>query len=34
MTYGTNGTASRYYVGPLPTRRQWVRLEVPRARSA
>jgi len=29
MTYGTNGTASRYYVGPLPTAGQWVRLEVP-----
>jgi len=29
MTYGTNGTASRYYVGPPADRGQWVRLEVP-----
>ncbi len=27
--YGTNKTASRYYVGPVPTAGQWVRLEVP-----
>lgn len=29
--YGTNGTASRRYVGPIPTAGQWVRLEVPAA---
>jgi hypothetical protein len=27
--YGTNGTASRRYVGPLPAAGQWVRLAVP-----
>ena len=26
---GVNGTASRYYAGPLPAAGQWVRLEVP-----
>jgi len=26
---GVNGTASRYYMGPLPPTGQWVRLEVP-----
>jgi hypothetical protein len=29
IAYGTDGTASRRYVGPLPTPGQWVRLEVP-----
>ena len=29
ITYGTDGTASRHYMGPLPTSGQWVRLEVP-----
>src|SRR5947209_13807590 len=29
ITYGTNGTASRYYAGSLPAAGQWVRLEVP-----
>jgi hypothetical protein len=28
MTYGTNGTASRFNVGSLPATGQWVRLEV------
>jgi phosphatidylethanolamine-binding protein (PEBP) family uncharacterized protein len=28
-SWGTNGTASRRYVGPLPPSGQWVRLEVP-----
>ena len=27
--YGTNGTASRRFIGPLPPAGQWVRLEVP-----
>ncbi|MBK8476952.1 MAG: glycoside hydrolase family 9 protein [Opitutaceae bacterium] len=27
--YGTDGTASRRYIGPLPAAGQWVRLEVP-----
>ncbi|HYC70098.1 MAG TPA: S8 family peptidase [Opitutaceae bacterium] len=31
INYGTNGTASRRYVGPLPPAGQWVRLEVPAA---
>jgi pyrrolidone-carboxylate peptidase len=26
---GTNGTASRYYAGPLPAAGHWVRLEIP-----
>ncbi len=29
INFGTNGTASRHYAGPLPTAGQWVRLEVP-----
>jgi hypothetical protein len=29
ISYGTNGTAGRYYAGPLPAAGQWVRLEVP-----
>ncbi len=29
ITYGTAGTAGRYYAGPLPATGQWVRLEVP-----
>ncbi len=29
ITYGTNNTASRFYVGTLPATGQWVRLEVP-----
>ncbi|MDB6115935.1 MAG: hypothetical protein JWQ62_2880, partial [Lacunisphaera sp.] len=29
ITYGTNGTVSRSYVGALPATGQWVRLEVP-----
>ena len=29
ITYGTNATASRRYVGNLPATGQWVRLEVP-----
>ena len=29
IALGTNGTASRYYMGPLPQAGQWVRLEVP-----
>jgi hypothetical protein len=29
MAWGTDGTASRYYVGPLPTGGQWVKLTVP-----
>jgi hypothetical protein len=29
IEWGTNGTASRRYVGPLPAAGQWVRLEVP-----
>jgi len=29
ISYGTNGTASRRYVGPLPAAGQWVRLTVP-----
>lgn len=29
ISYGTNGTASRYYAGPLPVSGQWVRLEIP-----
>lgn len=29
ISWGTNGTASRYYVGALPAPGQWVRLEIP-----
>jgi hypothetical protein len=29
ITYGIDGTASRRYIGPLPTAGQWVRLQVP-----
>lgn len=29
MPYGTDGTNSRRYMGPLPAAGQWVRLEVP-----
>ena len=29
VNYGTPGTASQYYVGPIPAGGQWVRLEVP-----
>jgi len=29
IPWGTNGTASQFYVGPLPATGQWVRLEVP-----
>ncbi len=29
IKYGTDGTSSRYYMGPLPAAGQWVRLEVP-----
>jgi hypothetical protein len=29
LNYGSNGTASRRYMGPLPAAGQWVRLEVP-----
>ncbi len=29
ISFGTNGTASRYRVGNLPTAGQWVRLEIP-----
>jgi hypothetical protein len=29
ITYGADGTASRFYVGTLPAVGQWVRLEVP-----
>jgi hypothetical protein len=29
ITYGTNGTAGRYYAGPLPATGQWVKLSVP-----
>jgi hypothetical protein len=29
ITYGTNGTAGRYYVGPLPAAGGWVQLTVP-----
>jgi hypothetical protein len=29
ITYGTSGTASRRYMGPLPPAGQWARLEVP-----
>jgi hypothetical protein len=29
ITYGTSGTDSRRYMGPLPPVGQWVRLEVP-----
>jgi hypothetical protein len=29
ITYGSDGTAGRRYMGPLPTAGQWVRLEVP-----
>ena len=28
INYGTDGTAGRHYVGPLPASGQWVRLEV------
>jgi subtilisin family serine protease len=31
INYGTNGTASRRFVGPIPQGGQWVRLEVPAA---
>ncbi|MBI3191617.1 MAG: Ig-like domain-containing protein, partial [Pedosphaera parvula] len=31
ITYGADGTASRWYMGPLPAPGQWVRLEVPAA---
>ena len=34
INYGTNGTASRYYMGALPSERdQWVKLEVPGERA-
>ena len=29
VTYGNNGTAGRYYAGPLPAAGQWVKLTVP-----
>src|SRR5882724_72966 len=29
INYGTDGTAGRHYVGPLPASGQWARLEVP-----
>src|SRR5436190_22908997 len=29
INYGTDGTTSRHYMGPLPPTGQWVRLEVP-----
>jgi hypothetical protein len=29
ISYGTAGTASRYYIGPLPAVGKWVRLEIP-----
>ena len=29
LAYGTDGSASRYHVGPLPTPGQWVKLAVP-----
>jgi hypothetical protein len=29
INFGVNGTASRRYMGPLPSGGQWVRLEVP-----
>jgi hypothetical protein len=29
ITYGSNGTAGRHYVGPLPATGQWVKLSVP-----
>ena len=29
IAYGTDGTVSRHYMGPLPAAGQWVRLEVP-----
>ena len=29
INWGTNGTASRRYMGPLPAMGQWVRLEIP-----
>jgi hypothetical protein len=29
ITDGTNGTAGRYYAGPLPSAGQWVKLSVP-----
>jgi hypothetical protein len=29
IPYGVNGTASQYYMGPLPVAGQWVRLEIP-----
>ncbi len=29
IDWGTDGTASRRYMGPLPVAGQWVRLEVP-----
>ena len=31
ILFGTNGTASRRYMGPRPATGQWVRLEVPAA---
>jgi hypothetical protein len=31
ITHGTDGTAGRRYMGPLPVTGQWVRLEVPAA---
>ena len=29
ISYGVDGTESRYYMGDLPTVGEWVRLEVP-----
>ena len=29
LSYGTDGTASRHYMGPLPALGQWVQLKVP-----
>jgi hypothetical protein len=29
VNYGTDGTASRHYVGPLPATGQWIKLQVP-----
>src|SRR5205823_6404103 len=34
IQYGTDGTASRRYMGPLPAAGQWARLEVPASRVA
>ena len=34
LTYGTDGTPARQYMGPLPAAGQWVQLKVPASKVA